>query len=46
MRKALTYGAVLIGMYLVGAKATNWGRLLDKGSSFLSKGVIRPLQGR
>lgn len=44
-RKALVIGGVLIGMYLLGAKATGWGKLmLNAGTA--GGGVIKTLQGR
>lgn len=44
-RKALLYGTVLIGMYLVGGKATQWGRLLQSGAG-AGRTVIRSFQGK
>ena len=44
-RKALMIGGVLIGMYLVAAHATGWGKLmLNSGTAGI--GVIKTLQGR
>lgn len=44
-RKALTTVGVLIGMYLVAAHATSWGKLmLNSGTA--GSGVIKTLQGR
>jgi hypothetical protein len=44
-RKTLTTVGVLIGMYLVAAHATGWGKLmLNAGSA--GGGVIKTLQGR
>lgn len=43
--KALKIGGVLIAIYLIGAKATNWGKLmLDAGKA--GSGVAKTLQGR
>lgn len=44
-RKALTYGAVLIGTYILVAHYTGAGNLLTKGGSALS-GVVKTFQGR
>lgn len=45
MKKALTYGAVLIGAYIVIANGTNFGRAFTSAASGTS-GVIKTLQGR
>lgn len=44
-RKALTYGAGLIALYIVVYKATNAGHLLTTGGPQAS-GFVRTLQGR
>lgn len=44
-RKALTYGAGLIALYLVAAHASEAGRIFTAGASGGSR-VIRTLQGR
>lgn len=43
--KALKIGGVLIAIYLFGANATNWGKLLLNGGS-AGSGVVKTLQGR
>lgn len=44
-RKALGTVGVLIGMYLVAAHATGWGKLmLNAGTA--GSGVVKALQGR
>jgi hypothetical protein len=44
-RKALTTVGVLIGMYLVAAHATGWGKLmLNAGTA--GGGLVKNLQGR
>jgi hypothetical protein len=44
-RKALATGGILIGMYLLAAHATGWGKLLlNTGTA--GSGVIKTLQGR
>lgn len=44
-RQALKITGVLIGVYLFGAWATNWGRLmLNAGTA--GSGVVKTLQGR
>ncbi len=45
MQKALTYTAVLVGVYLVVANATGFGRALGAASNAYNTGV-RTLQGR
>jgi hypothetical protein len=43
--KAVKIGGVLIAIYLIGAKATNWGKLLvDAGKA--GSGAVKTLQGR
>lgn len=44
-RQALTYGAILIGVYLALAYATQGGRLLTSGGGAISQ-VAKTLQGR
>lgn len=44
-RNALKIGGVLIGMYLLAAHATGWGKLL-LNSGTAGSGVIKTLQGR
>lgn len=44
-RKSVATVGVLIGMYLVAAHATGWGRLmLNAGTA--GSGVVKALQGR
>lgn len=44
-RKALGTAGLLIGMYLVAAHATGWGRLmLNAGTA--GSGVVKAFQGR
>lgn len=44
-RKALGTAGVLIGMYLLAAHATGWGRLmLNAGTA--GSGIVKSLQGR
>lgn len=43
--KAVKIGAVLIVVYLVGASATGWGKLLINGGTATS-GVVKTFQGR
>jgi|1185.fasta_scaffold00009_29 hypothetical protein len=45
MRRALFYGAALIGVYLAVSYATGFGRDLTAGKDF-GVGVIRAFQGR
>lgn len=45
MQKALTYTAVLIGVYLVVANATGFGRAIGAGSGAYNS-AVRTLQGR
>lgn len=44
-RKALTTVGVLIGMYLVAAHATGWGKLLLNAGT-AGSGAVKTLQGR
>lgn len=44
-RKALLYGTVLIGTYILVAHATGAGNLLVKGGS-AGSGFVKTLQGR
>lgn len=44
-KKALTYTAVLVGIYLGVANATGAGRLLKAGQDFYV-GSVKALQGR
>jgi hypothetical protein len=44
-RKALTYTAVLIGTYLVLARATGFGKVMSSSASAYVKSV-KALQGR
>lgn len=44
-RKALTTTGLLIGIFLVGAHATGWGKLmLNAGTA--GSGIVKTLQGR
>lgn len=43
--KALKIGGVLIVVYLIGANATGWGKLLINGGT-ATGGVIKNFQGR
>jgi hypothetical protein len=43
--KALKIGGVLIVVYLIGAKATSWGKLLINGGTATST-VVKTFQGR
>lgn len=43
--KAVKYGAVLIGVYLIAANATGWGKLLLNAGT-AGSGVAKTLQGR
>jgi hypothetical protein len=43
--KALTYTAVLIGVYLITARATGFGTALGAGGKFYT-GAVKTLQGR
>jgi hypothetical protein len=45
MRKALTYGAGLIAVYLLVANATGSGNVL-KSAGTAGSGIIKSLQGR
>lgn len=45
MRRAMTYTAVLVGVYLVLAYATGAGKLLTSGGSVYVS-AVRSLQGR
>lgn len=45
MGKILTYTAVLVGVYLVVAHATDAGRLISSAGSAYS-GAVKVLQGR
>lgn len=44
-RNALKIGGVLIGMYLIAAHATGWGKLLLNAGS-AGGGIVKNLQGR
>lgn len=45
MRKALLYGGVLIGLYILVANTTGTGTLINDSTSGAT-GVIKSLQGR
>jgi hypothetical protein len=45
MRKALTYGAGLIALYLVVANATGFGKAITSAGT-AGTGVVKGLQGR
>ncbi len=44
-QKGLLYGTVLIGMYLVGGKASGWGRLMKDAAS-AGRSTVRTFQGK
>lgn len=44
-RQALKTGAVLIGMYLVAAKASEWGKLFGSAGK-AGTGLVKVFQGR
>lgn len=44
-RKALGTVGVLIGMYLVAAHATGWGKLMTSAGT-AGSGIVKSLQGR
>ncbi|HTF08532.1 MAG TPA: hypothetical protein VK659_10225 [Asanoa sp.] len=43
--RAIKVGAVLIGVYLIGGKATQWGRLLTSAGT-AGSGIVKTFQGR
>lgn len=45
MKKALTYTAILVGIYIVVSNATDAGRLLGSGSKAYNS-AVKTLQGR